>query len=149
MTGHLLDTSILSVFAPGRRDLPPHFEAWAEEQREHGSWYLSTIVIHELERGIAKLRRAGGVSRADALKLWLSDTLLHYEGRILSVDTLVAREAGKLEDSAIAAGRNPGLADVLIAATARIHDLSILTANVRHFAVLDVSFRNPFSQDKR
>ena len=137
----------MSAFAPGRQALPHRFEVWAERQREQGAWYLSTIVIHELERGIAKLRRAGGVSKADALTLWLTETLLHYDGRILSVDSQVAREAGQLEDRTIAAGKNPGLADVLIAATARVHDLTILTANVRHFATLDVPHLNPFSEE--
>ncbi|WP_352801978.1 hypothetical protein [Mesorhizobium sp. M0909] len=46
----------------------------------------------------------------------------------------------------MARGANPGLADVLIAATARLHGLSVLTANTRHFAILDVPYLNPFTE---
>lgn len=52
-----------------------------------------------------------------------------------------------MEDAAIARGRSPGLPDILIAATALEHDLTILTANTRHFDVLKVANLNPFGTE--
>lgn len=52
-----------------------------------------------------------------------------------------------MEDAAIARGRSPGLPDVLIAATAVEHDLTILTANNRHFEALKVANLNPFGAE--
>ena len=52
-----------------------------------------------------------------------------------------------MEDMAIALGRNPSLPDILIAATALERDLTILTANNRHFDVLKVANLNPFEAE--
>lgn len=107
---------------------------------------MSSIVVLEVERGIAKLKRSGGHAKAKRIGDWFERLLTEFDQRILPVDVTVAREAGHLEDAAIARGRNPGLADVLIAATARLNSLSVLTANVRHFAALDVPYLNPFAE---
>ncbi|MBA3448943.1 MAG: type II toxin-antitoxin system VapC family toxin [Pseudaminobacter sp.] len=146
MSGYLLDTSFLSIFAPDRPPLPLHLQGWVAEQRERGSWHTSSIVVVEVERGIAKLERSGGNAKAERISRWFEGLLAEFDERVISVDSAIAREAGRLEDAAIARGRNPGLADVLIAATARLHDLSVLTANVRHFAVLDVPYFNPMAE---
>ena len=50
-----------------------------------------------------------------------------------------------MQDDAIARGRSPGLPDILIAATAVEHGLTILTANTRHFNVLQVANLNPLA----
>lgn len=91
--------------------------------------------------------RSGGTAKADRLTLWFGRLVQEFDQRIIPVDSAVAREAGQLEDATIARGFNPGLADVLIAATARLNDLSVLTANVRHFATLGVAYLNPFNGD--
>ncbi|MDX8478334.1 type II toxin-antitoxin system VapC family toxin [Mesorhizobium sp. VK24D] len=146
MSGYLLDTSFLSAFAPDRPPLPSHVLTWVDEQRERGSWHLSSIVVLELERGIAKLKRSGASSKAARVSGWFERLLTEFDQRILPVDVAIAREAGKLEDAAIAKGFNPGLADMLIASTARLNGMSVLTTNLRHFAVLDVPHLNPFTE---
>jgi len=146
LKGYLLDTSFLSVFAPDRPPITPHLQKWVAEERERGAWYIPSIAVVEVERGIAKLNRTGGHARAERINRWFENLLVEFEQRILAVDRLVAKEAGRLEDAAIAVGRNPGLADVLVAATARLHDLSVLTANARHFAVLNVLYFNPLTE---
>ncbi len=146
MNGYLLDTSFVSAFAPDRAALPAHVRNWVAEQRERGTWHISSIVVLEVERGIAKLMRSGGHAKAERLSLWFESLVIGFDQRIIPVDTIVAREAGRLEDATIARGFNPGLADILIAATARLNSLSVLTANVRHFASLDVPYLNPFTE---
>ncbi|MGX5801451.1 PIN domain-containing protein [Bradyrhizobium sp. Arg314] len=147
MTDYLLDTSFVSAFAPGRVPLSVAVQKWIAEQRLHGSWHLSSIVVLELERGIAKLKRTGAHAKAERISAWFERLLAEFDQRILPIDLVVAREAGQLEEAAIARGFNPGLADVLIAATARLNALAVLTANVRHFAVLEVPYLNPFAEN--
>jgi predicted nucleic acid-binding protein len=146
LSGYLLDTSFLSAFAPDRPRLPSHLLTWIDEQRERGSWHMSSIVVLELEKGIAKLKRSGASAKAARIGDWFERLLTEFDQRILAVDVTIAREAGKLEDAAIAKGFNPGLADVVIASTARVNGMSVLTANVRHFAILDVPYLNPFAE---
>ncbi len=102
--------------------------------------------VAEIQRGIRKLHRAGGVERSKDLARWLRDLIENYGDRLLPVDATVARIAGDVEDAAIGKGRHPGFADVLIAATAMAHDLTVLTDNTRHFAPLGVQCLNPVRQ---
>jgi predicted nucleic acid-binding protein len=105
--------------------------------------YVSAVTVAEIEQGIRKLHRAGGVQRADALTRWL-DALIERGGdRILPFDTRAGRIAGELSDQAIAAGRHPGFADVAIAATAVANGLVVLTRNGKHFAPLGVELVDP------
>jgi hypothetical protein len=75
------------------------------------------------------------------------DAVLHlYGDRILAFDTSAARLAGELSDRARGQGHAPGFADIIIAATARQHTLTILSRNVRHFEPLGVPVRDPFRE---
>ncbi len=67
--------------------------------------------------------------------------------RTMQVREAKARRAGTMEDAAIAGGRSPGLPDILIAATALEHELTVLTTNCRHFEVFEVANLNPFAPD--
>ncbi len=143
MTGWLLDTNVLSAFAPGRPAVAPDVTAWFEEHTDE--LFLSAITAAEIEAGIAKLRRTGAVRRADDLRLWFDGMLGSYADRVLSFDLAAARIAGELGDAARAAGRHPGFADVAIAAIALSRGLVILTLNARHFDPLGAESRNPFA----
>jgi predicted nucleic acid-binding protein len=63
---------------------------------------------------------------------------------LIHVDAEIGRAAGRMSDAATAKGVNPGLADGLIAATARTRDLLLLTRNGRHFDALGVAHADPF-----
>ena len=145
MSGYLLDTSVLSAFAPDRPELPSAFKGWLSAVGRHQTWYVPAIAAAEVQKGVAKLRRAGGIQRAARLEQWLERLLSEFGERVLPIDSATARTAGSMEDSAIARGRNPGLSDILIAATAAEHDLVVLTANSRHFEALEVAHFNPFA----
>ncbi|WP_110752819.1 type II toxin-antitoxin system VapC family toxin [Phyllobacterium leguminum] len=136
-----MDTNIISALMPGKPPLPPHTAEW---MRAHESqMYIPSLAIHEIRRGISKLNRAGGHERAERFLAWLNGIIEIYRDKILVIDFTVALVAGEMEDKAIAEGRNPGLADVLIAATAKTHSLTLLTANIRHFHPLGVTCFNP------
>lgn len=141
MKGWLLDTSVLSLLAPGR---PAPAEAFAGWLRGHADrLHISTITVAEIEQGICKLRRAGGMERAERLTCWLDAVIGLHGQRILPLDALAARLAGALSDQAIATGRHPGFVDVAIAATARAHELMLLTCNGRHFEPLGIAHHDP------
>lgn len=142
-SGFLLDTSVLSLLAPGRPALDAGLAAWFNENSD--GLYISAVTVAEVEQGICKLRRAGSGERADALARWLEALLDDGAERILSLDANVGRIAGGLSDRATAIGRHPGFADVAIAATAVAHDLTIVTRNGRHFAPLGVAFVDPLA----
>src|SRR5205807_9547903 len=68
VTGWLMDTDVLSAFAPGKPALAPEPEAWFRERAD--ALFLSTISAMEIETGIAGLRRTGAAARAADLYAW-------------------------------------------------------------------------------
>lgn len=140
---YLLDTSVLSEFAPGRRAVAESVVDWLEE-REVCS-YVSVISLQEFERGLAKLVRQGHSAKARAISNWIDALLDQYSQRIIDINQVTAQRAGQLEDAAIGKGFSPGLADALIGATAIAHDGMVLTRNLRHFEQLGVECVDPFS----
>lgn len=143
MTGWLLDTDVLSAFAPGGHSIPPDAAAWFDDRTDE--LYLSAITAAEIEAGIAKLFRTGATRRAEALRMWFDRIVAVYADRVLSFDLAAARVAGALGDAAQATGRHPGFADVAIAAIAKAHELVVVTLNQRHFDPLGVEVFNPFA----
>jgi toxin FitB len=101
--------------------------------------------VAEVEAGIARLRRIGTGPRADNLREWFDRVVEIYAERILPFDIAAARIAGAVGDSALAAGRHPGFADVAIAAIAKSRELVVATLNRRHFEPLGVEIVNPFA----
>lgn len=145
MTGWLLDTNVLSVFAPGKPAVAPKVTSWFEDRTD--ALYLSSITAAEIEAGISKARRTGSGRRADELRAWFERMLSFYADRVLPFDLSAARIAGTLSDAAQAEGRHPGFADVAIAGIAKARELVILTLNLRHFDPLGVDTLNPFAPD--
>ncbi|MGR8922892.1 PIN domain-containing protein [Rhizobium leguminosarum] len=143
MTAYLLDTNIISKFAPGKASPSDPVRAWFREQGEADALFLSALTVAEIEKGMRSLHRRGGIERAKRLSVWLDFITDSFGDRILPMDTLVARIVGALEDGAESQGRHPGLGDLIIAATARAYDLTVITENLRHFQPLDVAVDLP------
>ena len=111
-----------------------------------GSLFLSAVTVAEIEDGIAKLRRESARRKSADLAAWL-DTILHlYGDRVLAFDVATARIAGAISDRARGLGQAPGFADIVIAATARHHGLTILSRNLRHLKPLGVAVIDPLSR---
>lgn len=144
MTGYLLDTSILSMLAPGRPDMTAEFAAWLAARDQ--DLFVSAVSITELQQGVAKLSRTAAGNRARTMAAWLDATVTTFERNLIEVAIEAARAAGDLSDLAYSVGRHPGLADILIAATAQVHDLTLLTRNVRHFEPLGIRVADPLTQ---
>ena len=143
--GYLLDTSVVSILAPGREFfVPTPFGEWL--QTHHEQLFLPCVAIAEMAQGIGKLRRAGGVERAERLDHWLNGLLNVYADRILPLDAQAARLAGDISDAAIARGRHPGFADAAIAALAQNAGMLLLTCNLKHFEPLGVVCVDPLVQ---
>ena len=138
MSGYLLDTTIISKCAPGKPHLDERYAEWMREKGASGELYVSAMTIAEIEKGVRKLTRAGGVERARLIALWLDQVLSEFGEQVLPMNAIVARIAGMMEDEATSRGHNPGLADIIIAATARAYDLALVTENVKDFAALEV-----------
>ena len=145
LKGYLLDTSVVSILAPGREPfVTTPLGEWL--QAHHKQLYLPCIAIAEMAQGIGKLRRSGGVVRADRLDHWLDGLLATHADRILPLDAQAARLAGELSDAAVAQGRHPGFADVAIAALAKHAELLLLTRNLKHFEPLGIACVDPLVQ---
>lgn len=144
MSGYLLDTSVLSLAGPDKSPLPGEVADWLRTHADE--LFVPVVAIAEIEKGICKLRRAGGTARVDRLTAWLDALIQGYGDRILFLDAQAARVAGQLSDAAKAKGRDPGFADVAIAAIAVTHELAVLTRNVRHFGPLGVAYVDPLAE---
>ena len=137
---YLVDTNVVSASAPSKAAYAA-LAAWMDENS--ADLYLSAVSIAEIQAGIARLRRQGAQRRAEHLTAWL-DTFLHlYAERVLPFEVRAARIAGTLADLARRTAHGPGFADVVIAATAKLHGFTILTRNARHFEPLGVPFLDP------
>lgn len=142
MTGYLLDTNVISAFAPDKVPVSSNVTAWFEAQTD--CLFLSAVSLAEIEAGIAKLGRSGAARRASDLTEWLDRLLALYANKTLAFDVSAARLAGPIADRAKASGHDPGFTDIAIAAIARAHGLAILTRNSRHFRPLGSMLLDPF-----
>jgi toxin FitB len=134
---YLLDTNVVSELRR-HRHAHPNVAAWAN--RQHPSeFFLSAITILEIERGILLRERQDKVQGA-VLRAWLDERVLpQFEGRILPIDTVVARRCAMLH---VPAPRPHS--DALIAATALVHKLRLATRNVDDFRAMRVDLVNPW-----
>ena len=131
----LVDTNVVSALRRSERH--PTVARWMAAQRT-SDVYLSVMTIGEIERGIEQAQRRDPPF-ALALSLWLDHVLDWYGERILPVDLGSARRWGP-----ISSGIGHENTDLLIAATALEHGLTVVTRNVSDFEPTGVPVLNPF-----
>ena len=132
----LIDTNIISEVRKG--DLGnPAVAAWWNGVAEDDLW-LSPLVLGEIRKGV-ELARRRDPRKAEALEAWLADLMSGFGDRVLPVDAAVAEQWGKMN-----AIRPIPVIDALLAATAKVNGLTLVTRNVADVAGLDVDVLNPF-----
>jgi predicted nucleic acid-binding protein len=132
----LLDTNILAELRKGDR-ANALVAAWFASL-DPEAIVLSVLTIGEIRRGIESLRRRDRRAAA-SLQRWLGRLIRDHGGRILSVDLAVAEEWGRLNVP------DPlPVVDGLLAATAKVHRLTLATRNVKDVARTGVPLVNPF-----
>lgn len=135
----LLDTNVISELRKvraGKAD--PHVAAWADSM-ETADLYLSVITIQEIEIGVQLAERRNPEQGA-ILRTWLDNHVLPaFTGRILTVDIAVARRSASLH----VPDPRP-IRDDLIAATALVHGMTVVTRNMGDFACTGVAVLNPW-----
>lgn len=135
-SGHLLDTNVVSELRKGGR-ADPGVGEWFASAADDGL-YLSVLVIGELRLGVENLRRRDEVA-AGKLDRWLTALADEYEDRILPVDLSVSEEWGRIN----VPDRLPVI-DGLMAATALVNDLTLVTRNTSDLETSTVPTLNPF-----
>ena len=136
----LVDTNVVSELRrvrTGKADA--RVTAWSDSVNV-ADLYLSAITIHELEIGVLLAERKDP-PQGRILRTWLNDHVLTaFDGRILPVDTAVAQSSARLS----VPDPRP-LQDGLIAATALVHGMTVVTRNVADFEPTGVRVLNPWN----
>ena len=125
---YLLDTCALSEFTKPRPSAS--VDAWFAKLPD-GADFVSVLTLGELGKGIAKLAAS---RRRASLEKWFGDLRDRFEGRILVVDEPVALECGRITARGELAGSPLPSIDALIAATAIVHGLAVVTRNTSDIA---------------
>jgi predicted nucleic acid-binding protein len=134
----LLDTDVISELRKrGRVD--EGVERWFSGV-DDAEVFLSVLSIGEMRRGIESIQRRDR-TRALTLNRWLHGLVAQFESRLLPVDRAVAEEWGRMN----AANTLPAI-DGLLAATARVHGLTLVTRNTRDVARTGVPCLDPFAR---
>ena len=132
----LLDTNVIAEIRKGSRG-NPHVRSWFEAL-DAEAILLSVVTIGEIRRGVENVRRRDPTA-ARALERWLRRLLTDHRDRILAVDLLVAEEWGRLNVP------DPlPVIDGLLAATAKVHGLTLATRNVKDVVHSGAHVVNPF-----
>jgi toxin FitB len=135
----LLDTNVLSE--PLKPHPTPSVIDWlhhADEDR----LFVSVITLSELRAGVERLS-AG--NRRKRIEDWLENDLpMRFEGRVLPIDSVIAHTCGRLVARCQNLGRPMETMDAFIAATAEVHQLTVVTRNTSHFQPAVKSVLNPW-----
>ena len=137
---YLLDTDVISEIRKGDKANGGVRTFFATAAREAVALYLSVVTVGELRQGVERLGYRGDTSQAKRLERWLLQVSRTYSESILPFDEEIAHIWGRLR---VPHAENP--LDKQIAATALIHDLTVVTRNTAHFAPTGVRIQNPFT----
>jgi toxin FitB len=134
----LLDTNVISELRRPERASPAVIN-WVRAQTE-GSLWCSVVAILELEIGALRTLRRDEL-QGTMLRTWIDGQVLpRFEGRVVPIDLSVALKCASLHVPNPLPDR-----DAYIAATALVHDLTVVTRNVRDFAATGARILNPWA----
>jgi len=136
---YLVDTDVISEIRKGENANAGVRAFFESARRDDVDLYLSVVSIGELRQGVERIRHRGDSEQAALMDRWLRQVTRTYADGILSFDEETAHVWGRLR---VPNPENP--LDKQIAATALIHDLTVVTRNIEHFAPTGVRLKNPF-----
>jgi len=139
LSGFLLDTNVISDLVKPRPSV--RLRAWIE-QRDEESLYISVLTLGEIRQGIESARTDR--KKSAKLEQALADFRARFAGRVLGVDGIVAETWGELNGRARMQGMPVAVIDGLLAATAIVHRLVVVTGNARHFTQAGARVFDPF-----
>lgn len=136
---YLLDTCVISELV---RPVPEERVVQWIDARHEFELFLSVLTLGEIQKEIARL--PSGKKRS-ILGSWLKDELeVRFADRIIPVSPDIALTWGKMLGQAESTGHSLSVIDALIAATASVHDLVLVTRNIRDFAGCSIDIHNPW-----
>ncbi|WP_414440033.1 type II toxin-antitoxin system VapC family toxin [Burkholderia sp. 22PA0106] len=136
---YLVDTNVISEVRKRDRADKGVTAFFRKAAQDDVDLYLSIVTIGELRRGVEIIRHRGDKAQATRLEKWLVGILQEFDQNILAADEEVGQLWGRLRVP------HPEHAlDKLIAATALIHDLTVVTRNVEDFTGTGARVLNPF-----
>lgn len=133
----LVDTNVLSELRKGDRT-HPNVARWATASPPE-AFHTSVLVVGEIRRGIERLRRRDR-RQAGILERWLEQVRIAFGARIIDLDERVADEWGR-----ISVPDPLPVIDGLLAATAKVHGLTLATRHVADVAKTGVAVVDPFT----
>ena len=133
---YLLDTNVISEVRKGRR-CHARVAAWYAQVNQ-SDLFLSVLITGEIRNGVERARPRDP-QKANVLEAWLNDVELRFSDRILAIDMRVADAWGRMN-----AQRPVPVIDGLLAATAKVHGLTLVTRNIRQVVNLGANLLNPF-----
>ncbi|MEX3765152.1 type II toxin-antitoxin system VapC family toxin [Paraburkholderia phenoliruptrix] len=136
---YLVDTNVISEVRKRERADKGVMAFFRKAAQEDADLYLSVVTVGELRRGVEIIRHRGDKAQATRLENWLDGVLREFASNILAVDEEVGQLWGRLR-----VPHAEHSLDKLIAATALIHDLIVVTRNVIDFAGTGARVVNPF-----
>lgn len=136
---YLLDTNVISEARKGARADRGVRRFFQDVIRRRVDVFLSVVTIGELRRGIDLIRHRGDEDQARQLERWFFSIMDHYSDYLLDFDTEIAQVWGRLR-----VPHPQNALDKQIAATALIHDLTVVTRNWKDFSSTGVTVINPF-----
>jgi predicted nucleic acid-binding protein len=136
----LVDTDVISEARKGDKANPGVRDFFENARRKNVALFLSAITIGELRQGVEIIRHRGDSAQSARLERWLDRLTVDYADAILPFDQETAQVWGRLR---VPHPENP--LDKQIAATALIHDLTVVTRNTDHYKPTGASTVNPFA----
>jgi hypothetical protein len=136
----LVDTNVVSEWVKPRPN--PGVARWLADTNEDHV-FLSVVTLTELRHGSERMATG---QRQTQLSAWLENELpMRFEGRLLSIDAAIADACGRLVAKSEAAGRPVEAMDAFLAATAQVHQLTLVTRNTAHFQLILKALLNPWT----
>lgn len=137
---YLIDTNVISE-SRKRSKADSGVRQFLQQVAQDGvRVFISVVTVGELRRGVLLIRHRGDMRQADRLAHWLDQLLIEYCEDVLDINAEIAQLWGRLR-----VPHPENALDKLIAATALIYDLTVVTRNHRDFAKTGVRLLNPFS----